>query len=114
MCAAVGDRLRRGPPLASIESLLSFEAKSTPRSEFGVMTADVLGGPGNNFRYPDWGGMETILSVEDFQGLAGDKQAEEIFKLLALLSPFATEISNLKRSIESALGRISELDGRFY
>ena len=28
-------RSARGPPLASIESLLSFEAKSTPRSEFG-------------------------------------------------------------------------------
>ena len=27
------DRWKRAPPLASIESLLSFEAKSTPRSE---------------------------------------------------------------------------------
>ena len=34
---------RRGPPLASIESLLSFEAKSTPRSEFGH---HIPGGPG--------------------------------------------------------------------
>ena len=111
MSAAVGERLRRGPPLASIESLLSFEAKSTPRSEFGVMTSDALA-TANSFRFNDWGGMETILSVEDFQSLAGDRQAEEIFKLLALLSPFATEISNLKGSIESALNRISELDGR--
>ena len=37
--SSVGDRLRRGPPLASIESLLSFEAKSTPRSEYNVGTA---------------------------------------------------------------------------
>ena len=111
MSAAVGERLRRGPPLASIESLLSFEAKSTPRSEFGVMTSDALAHT-NNFRFSEWGGMDTILSVEDFQTLAGDRQAEEIFKLLALLSPFAAEISNLKGSIESALSRISELDGR--
>ena len=34
---------RRGPPLASIESLLSFEAKSTPRSEFGH---HIAGAPG--------------------------------------------------------------------
>ena len=104
MSAAVGERLRRGPPLASIESLLSFEAKSTPRSEFGVMASDVLAPA--NFRFSDWGGMESILSVDDFQNLAGDKQAEEIFKLLALLSPFANEISALKGSIESALLRI--------
>ena len=108
----MGDRLRRGPPLASIESLLSFEAKSTPRSEFGVITSDVIAAPGNTYRFPDWGAMDAILSVEDFQSLAGDKQAEEIFKLLALLSPFATEISGLKGSIESALSRIGELDGR--
>ena len=104
--AAVGERLRRGPPLASIESLLSFEAKSTPRSEFGIMA------PTNNLRFSDWGDLDTILSVDEFHNLAGDKQAEEIFKLLALLSPFASEISSLKTNIESALGRISELDGR--
>ena len=28
---SLSDRVKRGPPLASIESLLSFEAKSTPR-----------------------------------------------------------------------------------
>jgi len=106
MSTAMGERLRRGPPLASIESLLSFEAKSTPRSEFGLMA------PTNSFRFSEWGGLDTVLSVEDFQSLPGDKQAEEIFKLLALLSPFASEISTLKGSIESALGRINELDGR--
>lgn len=32
-----------GPPLASIESLLSYEAKSTPRSEYGQLGS----GPGS-------------------------------------------------------------------
>ncbi|XP_023325831.1 potassium voltage-gated channel protein Shab [Eurytemora carolleeae] len=111
MAAAVGERLRRGPPLASIESLLSFEAKSTPRSEFGAMTVDILGA-GGGFRFPDWIGTDSVISDEDFQSLSGDKQAEEIFKLLALLSPFATEISSMKNSIETALGRVSEIDAR--
>ena len=111
MAAAVGERLRRGPPLASIESLLSFEAKSTPRSEFGAMTVDILGA-GGGFRFPDWIGTDSVISDEDFQSLSGDKQAEEIFKLLALISPFATEISSMKNSIETALGRVSEIDAR--
>lgn len=110
MSAIVGERLRRGPPLASIESLLSFEAKSTPRSEFGLVPAAVT--DPTSFRFSEWGGMDSILTVEDFQGLSGDRQAEEIFKLLALLSPFAAEIGGLKISIEAALGRIEELDGR--
>ena len=29
--SSLSERVKRGPPLASIESLLSFEAKSTPR-----------------------------------------------------------------------------------
>lgn len=98
---------RRGPPLASIESLLSFEAKSTPRSELGVMSGD-LGLP----RLADWGGVQAILSLDDFQSLNGEQQCEEIFRLLALLSPFAGEVSGLKDSIEAALGRIGEIDGR--
>jgi hypothetical protein len=110
MSVIVGDRLRRGPPLASIESLLSFEAKSTPRSEFGLVP--VTDNPAASFHFAEWGGMDSILTVEDFQSLAGDRQAEEIFKLLALLSPFAAEIAGLKGSIETALGRIEELDGR--
>ena len=110
MSAVVGERLRRGPPLASIESLLSFEAKSTPRSEFGLIP--VTDHPTTSFLFAEWGGMDSILAVEDFQSLPGDRQAEEIFKLLALLSPFAAEIAGLKISIEAALGRIEELDGR--
>ena len=102
---------RRGPPLASIESLLSFEAKSTPRSEFRLITVDNMGG-GNLNQLSDWRRMETVLSVNNFQSLTGEQQSEEIFKLLALLSPFAGEVTNLKGSIDDALGRISELDGR--
>ena len=91
---------RRGaPPLASIESLLSFEAKSTPRSEYGLSGLP----PGLEL-----GGCETVLPVESFQVLSGDQQTEEIFKLLSLLSPFAGEVSGLKTSIDSALCRIRE------
>ena len=71
---------RRGPPLASIESLLSFEAKSTPRSEFGLLTAENMGG-GNLTRLSDWGRTESVLTVEDFQSLTGERQSEEIFKI---------------------------------
>jgi len=98
---------RRGPPLASIESLLSFEAKSTPRSELGLLAGD-LGLP----RLADWGGVQAILSLEEFQSLAGEQQSEEIFRLLTLLSPFAGEVSGLKASIDAALGRIFEIDGQ--
>jgi len=99
-----GGLARRGPPLASIESLLSFEAKSTPRSEFGNIAAPgpVVGDDVN---------METVLPVEDFQILSGEQQSEEIFRLLSMLSPFAGEVSGLKTSIDTALTRISELDG---
>ena len=112
MSVIVGDRLRRGPPLASIESLLSFEAKSTPRSEFGLVPLSSDNNAAASFHFGEWGGMDSILTVDDFQSLPGDRQAEEIFKLLALLSPFAAEIAGLKGSIEAALGRIEELDGR--
>ena len=91
---------RGGPPLASIESLLSYEAKSTPRSEFGLPpgielaehqtcselfhTGSDVGGLG--------GSQASVLPVESFQVLSGDQQTEEIFKLLSLLSPFAGEV----------------------
>merc|ERR1719220_3325622 len=105
---------RRGPPLASIESLLSFEAKSTPRSEFGHHIAgDAVGDYGGGRAEVSGGiAMETVLPVEDFQTLGGDQQSEEIFRLLSLLSPFAGEVSGLKTSIDTALTRISELDGQ--
>ena len=86
---------RRGaPPLASIESLLSFEAKSTPRSEYGL--SGLPGLPGLPPGVELGGGLgrsESVLPVESFQVLSGDQQTEEIFKLLSLLSPFAGEVS---------------------
>ena len=93
---------RGGPPLASIESLLSYEAKSTPRSEFGLPPGEKV----SPQEKADWlifpaglelGGCEggdSVLGVESFQGLSGDQQTEEIFKLLSLLSPFAGEVRN--------------------
>ena len=83
---------RRGaPPLASIESLLSFEAKSTPRSEYGL--SGLPGLPPGVELGGGLGRSESVLPVESFQVLSGDQQTEEIFKLLSLLSPFAGEVS---------------------
>ena len=36
-----------------------------------------------------------LMSFEDFQRLPNDKQSEEIFKLLSMLSPFASEVSKV-------------------
>ena len=38
-----------------------------------------------------------LMSFEDFQRLPNDKQSEEIFKLLSMLSPFASEVSKVLR-----------------
>ena len=147
------DRWKRAPPLASIESLLSFEAKSTPRSENNTIhEADNLEASHATYLPPGAGAaglhqseeevkllhpnpllslrdqeldhstsssqpsaqpptftMQT-MNFEDFQRLPSDKQSEEIFKLLSMLSPFASEVSSLRSSMESALNRISELE----
>lgn len=104
------DRWKRAPPLASIESLLSFEAKSTPRSENNTLHET------DNFpvteKVVNMPPQPNIMSFEDFQRLPSDKQSEEIFKLLSMLSPFASEVSSLRSSMESALNRISELESR--
>ena len=141
------DRWKRAPPLASIESLLSFEAKSTPRSENNTIhEADNLEASNATYLPPHVGAcgsaeeevkllhltsqdnqnqfhQQSIVSTqppptftmqtmnfEDFQRLPSDKQSEEIFKLLSMLSPFASEVSSLRSSMESALNRISELE----
>jgi hypothetical protein len=141
--SSFADRWKRGPPLASIESLLSFETKSTPRSEnnhdddeetdnldpaaaagYGN-GGQMLGGQGhgqdlmdsdlnpkitaNNTTMPP---AAPTMNFEDFQRLPSDKQSEEIFKLLSMLSPFASEVSSLRSSMESALNRICELESR--
>lgn len=129
---SLGDRLKRGPPLASIESLLSFEAKSTPRSENNTLheaeldrahaldidNGDHTGG-GNNSHKHSVGALEleanmmsSIMSYDEFQRLPSEKQSEEIFKLLSMLSPFASEVCSLRSSMESAINRITDLESR--
>lgn len=116
------DRWKRGPPLASIESLLSFEAKSTPRSEnFANYTSCTVDpdDPDNADSSVNEAENESLLKMEpsimsfhDFQRLPEDKQSEEIFKLLSMLSPFASEVSSLRSSMEATLGKISDLEAR--
>ena len=132
MTSNFADRWKRAPPLASIESLLSFEAKSTPRSENNTIhEADNLEASHATFMpaslqahqneeevnllshhcsadQPQFN-MQT-MNFEDFQRLPSDKQSEEIFKLLSMLSPFASEVSSLRSSMESVLNRVSELE----
>lgn len=120
--------------MASIESLLSCEAKSTPRSEnntlheaelfepvrnsaatavtspLAMATGRGNGGPPPDNNHQSSAPTSPILSFEDFQKLPHDKQSEEIFKLLAMLTPFASEVSSLRGSVESALNRIGELE----
>ena len=51
-----------------------------------------------------------VITFDEFQKLPSEKQSEEIFKLLSMLSPFASEVSSLRSSMESALNRIAELE----
>ena len=47
-----------------------------------------------------------VMSLDDFQALPSDRQSEEIFKLLSMLSPFASEVTSLRSSMENALNRL--------
>jgi potassium voltage-gated channel Shab-related subfamily B protein 1 len=49
-------------------------------------------------------------SFDDFQSLPSERQSEEIFKLLSMLSPFASQVSSLQSSVETALNKINELE----
>ena len=121
--------IKKGPPLASIESLLSCEAKSTPRSDVedanNHSDIELLERKTHNRGRRRSSGSkyimqqqqqqqqqqeENLLTFEDFQRLPSDKQSEEIFKLLSMLTPFASEVSSLKSSVESCLNRIGELE----
>ena len=132
MSMSLRDRVKRGPPLASIESLLSFEAKSTPRSENNTIheaefealnkaaqeqqvvqqqshtssscTSQTIDQNAMN--------MASVMSMDEFQQLAADKQSEEIFRLLSLLSPFASEVSSLRSSMDSMLSRVTDLESQ--
>jgi hypothetical protein len=126
------DRVKRGPPLASIESLLSFEAKSTPRSENNTIHEaefEALNRASHEQQVAQQQShssssctsqtidqnavaMATIMSMDEFQQMPTDKQSEEIFRLLSMLSPFASEVSSLRSSMESALSRITDIESR--
>ena len=47
---------------------------------------------------------ETTLTMDDFQTLASESQSDQIFKLLAILSPLANEVCDLKCNIGDMLG----------
>ncbi|XP_040567548.1 potassium voltage-gated channel protein Shab [Lepeophtheirus salmonis] len=117
---------RGGPPLASIESLLSYEAKSTPRSEDnvdmvigaeffdtqeGLRLAPPCFGNSNNSNH-HYNNMESsgLMNLEEFKTLPVDSQTEELFKLLSILRPFALDISGLKASLNGALHRITDIE----
>ncbi len=51
-----------------------------------------------------------LMSFEDFQRLPSERQSEEIFRLLTLLTPFASEVTSLRSSVESCLNRLSDLE----
>ncbi len=166
LSSSVGDRLaKKAPPLASIESLLSYEAKSTPRSEnntstYCVQDIDLLdptrhlphhrslvamsqhmlhqssspsaaaaaaaaaAAPASQSQQPHHAlataataatsqqlqPMPPMMTFDDFQRLSHDRQSEEIFKLLSLLTPFASEVSSLRSSMDSCLNRLGEVE----
>ena len=132
MSMSLRDRVKRGPPLASIESLLSFEAKSTPRSENNTIHEaefEALNKAAQEQQVAQQQShssssctsqtidqnaiaMASVMSMDEFQQLAAEKQSEEIFRLLSMLSPFASEVSSLRSSMESALSRITDLESR--
>ena len=133
MSMSLRDRVKRGPPLASIESLLSFEAKSTPRSENNTIheaefealnkaaqeqqvvqqqSHSSSSCTSQTIDHNNAVAMASIMSMDEFQQLATEKQSEEIFRLLSMLSPFASEVSSLRSSMESALSRITDLESR--
>ncbi len=54
--------------------------------------------------------LPPMMSFDDFQRLPSDRQSEEIFRLLSLLTPFASEVSSLRSSVESCLNRLGEVE----
>ena len=106
--------------MASIESLLSYSGQPA-YSELdlivGTETGHVSHVPvtrvaDNNTRIghadimQDYGLVtETTLTMDDFQSLPSDQQSDQIFKLLAILSPLANEVCDLKCSIGEMLSK---------
>ena len=57
---------------------------------------------------------ETTLTMDDFQTLASESQSDQIFKLLAILSPLANEVCDLKCNIGEMLGMRHETSINVY
>ena len=99
--------------MASIESLLSNTGQP------GYTELDLIVGTDNMTEHSimiqqqDYGLVtETTLSMDDFQGLGSEDQSDQIFKLLAILSPLATEVCDLKSNIGELLVEMGETDTR--
>ena len=52
-----------------------------------------------------FGEVHGTLTMDDFQTLPSDAQSDQIFKLLAILSPLANEVCDLKYNIGEMLGK---------
>lgn len=105
MAFYLGDQhWKRDPPLASLESLLSIEAKSTPRSEYAVedlLTYSCAANQQENM---------ALNSFDSFQQLPKEQQSAEVFKLLSMLVPFASEVSAIRSGVESVAERICQIE----
>ena len=93
--------------MASIESLLSYSAQPA-YTELDLLVGGRL--EQDSLSMQDYGLVtETTLTMDDFQSLPSDQQSDQIFKLLAILSPLANEVCDLKCSIGEMLSNNSPL-----
>ena len=89
--------------MASIESLLSYSAQPA-YTELDLLVGTRL--DQDSIAMQDYGLVtETTLTMDDFQSLPSDQQSDQIFKLLAILSPLANEVCDLKCSIGEMLSK---------
>lgn len=94
--------------MASIESLLSNSGQPA-YTELDL----IVGTDNSDFNMQDYGLVtETTLTMDDFQSLGSEAQSDQIFKLLAILSPLANEVCDLKCNIGDLLSEIGDGDTR--
>ena len=79
--------------LASASFRRTFDTDDDPDIE-AEESHNLLGPSSSSVKMPQ---QPNLMSFEDFQRLPNDKQSEEIFKLLSMLSPFASEVSKVLR-----------------
>ena len=90
--------------MASIESLLSYSGQPA-YTELDLLVGTRL--EQDSHAMQDYGLVtESALTMDDFQSLPSEQQSDQIFKLLALLSPLANEVCDLKYSIGEMLSNI--------